>query len=183
MIHPAYAAAFLATIISIAGHTRTVLKYHDRENPISLSELAAAQETLLNRFWVILWTCGTLFAVTVYLFIVPRISHAAFVAVAWSVTYVGNLVAAIIPARDRTFKYHNLAAQLMGLGMVTLAYSFWFNLGGMASIVEMVISLVMSALGILTFIDKKHFVFYGLAFVFLSHISIVIAAVALYASR
>lgn len=66
-------AAFLATLVSIVGLSRMAIKEHDKLQPRTLSELAAAQEPLLNHFRKILWVCGTLFAITVYGYLVPRI--------------------------------------------------------------------------------------------------------------
>jgi hypothetical protein len=172
-------AAFLASVLSITGLSWIAIKEFDKRQPRTLSELAAAQEHLLNHFRRTLFVCGTLFAVTVYGYLVPRISSSGLLATAWTLTYLGNILAAIIPARDKTIKYHYLSAQAMAIGMLLMAYIFAASLPGGYSEVEVYISAAMSLLGIMTFIDKSRFIIYELSFIFLSHISILVAALAL----
>lgn len=171
--------ALLATLISMAGLSRIVIKYYDKQQPRTLSELATAQASLLNHFRNLLWLCGTLFAITVYGYVVPKIGQPTLLAGAWSLTYLGNLLAATIPARDEKLKLHNVCAQAMGIGMVAMAYLFWFNLSGAYAGLEAYIAFAMTLLGVLTLVDKGRFIFYELSFIFLSHVSILVAAIAL----
>lgn len=171
--------ALLATLLSVISLSSIAFRYHDKQQPSTLSELAAAQEPLLNRFRAILWICGTLFAITVYGYIVTLINHAPLIAGAWTLTYVGNLLAASIPARDKRLKLHNICAQAMGIGMLAMAYLFWFNLHGLYAEIEVAISLSMTLLIIMTLTDRKRYIFYELSFIFLSHISILVAVLAL----
>ncbi len=171
--------AFIATLVSVVGLGRLAWREHDKQQPHNLSELAATQERLLLHFRNILWLCGTLFAITVYGFIVPRIGHPVLVAIAWSITYFGDVSLAIIPARDKTIALHNVLAQSMGVGMVAMAYLYWLNLRGSYAAIELCVSLLMTLLGIMAFADKRRFIFYELPFLYLSHISIVVAALAL----
>ncbi len=178
MITWAFYPAFLATLLSVISLSRIAFKYHDKQQPRTLSELAAAQQALLNRFRTILWVCGTLFAITVYGYVVAQINHASLLAGAWTLTYAGNLLAAIIPARDKQLKLHNICAQAMGVGMLAMAYLFWLNLGGAAAGSEACISLAMTLLIFMTLTDRKHYIFYELSFIFLSHFSILVAVLA-----
>lgn len=171
--------ALVATLLSVIGLGHIAFKYHDRRQPRTLSELAAAQEPLLNRFRTILWVCGTLFAITVYGYIVTRINHAPLIAGAWTLTYAGNLFAAIIPARDKRLRLHNICAQAMGIGMLMMAYLFWLNLHGVYAGVEACLSLAMTLLMVLTFTDRSRYIFYELSFIFLSHASILVAVLAI----
>jgi len=175
----AFYPALMATLLSVIGLSRIAFKYHDKQQPRTLSELAAAQEPLLNRFRTILWICGTLFALTVYGYICPRIDHAALLITAWTLTYVGNLLAAVIPARDKKLKLHNICAQAMGIGMVVMTYWFWLNLHSVYAGIEAGISLAMTLLVVLTFADRSRYIFYELSFIFLSHASILVAVFAL----
>ena len=172
-----YYPAFLATLLSVIGLTRIAYNEFDKQQPLTLSELAAAQEPLLNHFRKILWISGTLFAITVYFFIVPHVGHPFFLAAAWTLTYAGNLALALIPARDKTVRFHSLLAQAMAFGMLAMAYLFWLDLPGSYSKVELGLSLTMSLLAIMTIVNRNNFIFYELPFLFLSHTSILVAAV------
>jgi hypothetical protein len=67
----------------------------------------------------------------------------------------------------------------MAVGMVLMAYAFAISLTGVYSEIEVYISVAMSLLGIMTFVDKSRFIIYELAFIFMSHVSILVAALAL----
>jgi hypothetical protein len=179
MIPITFYTAFLATVLSITSLSWIAVKEFDKRQPRTLSELAAAQEHLLNHFRRTLFICGTLFAVTVYGYLVPRISSSELLAATWTLTYVGNILAAVIPARDKTIKYHYLSAQAMAVGMLLMAYTFAISLTGVYGEIEVYISVAMSLLGIMTFVDKSRFIVYELLFIFMSHISILVAALAL----
>jgi len=135
--------------------------------------------SLLKYFRIVLWLCGTLFAITMYWFVVPRIAHPVLIAVAWSLEYVGNLTLAVIPARGKTMSWHTVFAQVMAVGMLSLAYLFWIGLPGVYGGLELVFSLAMTMLVILMATDRRRFIFYELPFIFLSHGSILVAALAL----
>lgn len=172
-------AAFLATALSVVSLSWIAVKEYSRHQPRTLSELVAAQEHLLRRFRLTLVVCGTLFAVTVYGYLVPRINDSVLLLATWTLTYLGNLLAAALPARARTAKHHYFSAQAMAVGMLLTAFVFTSNLSGVYSEIELYISVAMSLLGIMTFVDKSRFIIYELLFIFLSHVSILVAALAL----
>lgn len=68
----------------------------------------------------------------------------------------------------------------MGVGMLAMAYLFWLSLPRFVEL-EAVIAFAMTLSAILTLSDRKHYILYELSFIFLSHISILVAALALYA--
>jgi hypothetical protein len=98
---------------------------------------------------------------------------------AWTLTYIGNLLAAVIPAPDKKLKLHNICAQAMGAGMLVMSYLFWFKLHGSYAGIEASISLAMTLLVALTFTDTSRYIFYELSFIFLSHASILVAVMTL----
>jgi hypothetical protein len=171
--------AFVATVVSIIGLSRLAVKEHDQQSPRTLSELAAAEQRLLVHFRNILVFCGLLFAVTVFWFIAPRTANTAWVILAGSLMTVGELLASVVPARDKTRAVHTVMAQVMAVGMLGLALSFCIDLGGSYSLIELALMVAMCILGLFTWIDKKRFILYELGFIFSSHISILIAAIAL----
>jgi hypothetical protein len=171
--------AFLATIVSIIGLSRIAVKYHDKDRPRSLSELGASEQLLLVHFRNILLFCGSLFAITVLGFIAPRAPHTDWVIFFGSLMVGGELLAAIIPARKDTIVTHNILAYTMAVGMLGLAIIFWIDVSP-DSLLALLLAIGMSALGTLTMLDKTRFLFYELGFVFASHFSILIAAIALH---
>lgn len=170
-------AASFGTLISMTALSRIAYVWHDRDRPRALSELAAAEDTLLVHFRNVLWACGTLFAVAVYGAIVPDFAYPGWLFVAWTVTYAGDVLLAAIPARDDTFRFHIVCAQAMAAGMLAMAYLFFAGLWGGLGTAELVVALAMTLLAVLTVADKVRYVFYELGFLYLSHISIVLAAV------
>ena len=178
-MYPALVFASIATIGSTFNLTKISVQTHHSTAPKSLSERATLEEILLLRFRKTLLICSTLFALAIYGFIAPAVVNGWWVAAAWTLTYLGIIAAAILPARDKTFYVHFWAAQGMGLGMILLATAFWKSYSGAGSAIELTISLTMVVLAALTYADKQRFIFYELGFLYLNHISIVVAAILL----
>jgi hypothetical protein len=170
--------SFSATLISIISLSRIAYKQYDKLQPRTLSQLAAAQDRLLRYFRTTLVICGLLFAVSLYGFIIPSLQSIAL-AIAWSVTLGGNLLAAILPARGKTNMLHEISARLMALAMIAMAYIFSVQLTGVSSIIERGIAIVLPALALGTIVNTRRFISYELAFIYLSHISIVTAAISI----
>src|SRR5665213_382509 len=175
----AFITAFLATLVSTVWLTAIAVKSKQTVELKSLSERAATEDRLLATFRVVLVTCSTLFTVSIYWFIAPRLYNGIPVTIVWTWTYVNILLAATLPARDKTLHPHILTAQCMGAGMLALAYVFWKSLSGNYASIELAIALSMSILAVLTYVDMKHYIIHELAFIYLNHASIVVAALAL----
>ncbi len=171
--------AFLATLISVLGLSHLAYTELDEERLLPLSLLAVSRPALLTRFRIILLTCGSLFAITMYWFVVPKIDHALWILVAWSAVYFCEVVLAIVPARKDSFRSHALFAQAMAVAMLALAFLFSWSLHGTYANIELLVSLAMSSLLFAGLTDKMRFLVYELLFIFLSHASILVAVVAL----
>jgi len=171
--------AFFATLLSVVCLSYLARKEHIPDNPQTLSMMAANRLQALRYFQVVLWVCGTLFAITMYFYLIPRISYSAPQAAAWSLTYFSEMLLAAIPASGKNIKLHNILSFGMGLGMLGSAYLFVISLDGIYAGLELLISAAMTALGLATFFDRKRFIFYELPFIYLAHISILIALMAL----
>ena len=170
---------FIATLVSIVGLSRLAIREHDHSSPHTLSELAAAEQSLLVHFRNILIFCGVLFAITLFGFVTPRIAYGLWTGVFGILMVIGELSVSVMPARDKTKLAHTIMAQVMAVGMLGLAVIFWFSLhGGYADIEAALVSL-MCITGLLTYFDKRHFILHELLFIFASHFSIVTAAIAL----
>lgn len=172
-------AAFIATAISIVGLSRLAIQGHLKETPRTLSELAAAEQVLLVRFRNILIVCGLLFGVTVFGFLTPHSANAPLIALFGSLMIGGELLASLIPDRNKTKFIHAAMAQIMAVGMLGLAFLFWFGTKGTYYWIEMSLAILMCGLGALTWFDKKNYIFYELGFIFCSHFTILIAVIAL----
>lgn len=168
---------FIASAASVIGLTHIALAKINPK-PRTLSELAAAEQTLLARFRNVLLFCGVLFAVTVFGFIVPRSAAQVVVAIFGVLMIGGELLAAVIPARHKTTLVHNFVAQIMALGMLGLAFSFWFSLPRY-NFAEMLLAIGMCVAGGLTLLDKKRYLQYELMFIYASHCTVLLAALAL----
>lgn len=169
---------FIGTIVSIVSLTRIAIQ-HRTNAPITLSELVAAEEALLRRFRNILLFCGVLFAITLFGFIVPRTNYLVPVILFGVLMIGGNLIAAVIPARAATAFAHLLFAQGMAIGMWGLGLTFAIALPGLFSALAFILAFSMTVFALLTLLDKKHYLRYELAFIFSSHLSILVAAIAL----
>jgi hypothetical protein len=171
--------AFLATLISIFCLSRLAQNEYNRTIPQTLSELAAAEQSLLVRFRNILFVCGVLFAITVFGFIAVRAEQTGWIIVFGSLMVGGELLASLVPARDRLVTTHNVLAHIMAIGMLGLAVAFTIVLTGIFAVAEIVFVGLMGMFGVLSILDKRRYIVYELAFIFSSHVSILIAAIAL----
>jgi len=63
--------------------------------------------------------------------------------------------------------------------MLVLAFIFWRSLQGTSALLELAIVLAMLFAAFLTLVDKKRFIIYELTFIYLNHLSIIVAALAL----
>jgi hypothetical protein len=167
------------TIISICSLSYLAWKEHVVENPRTLSQLAADKHHILRYFRLTLLTCGPLFAVTTYGFILPVFKYRLALVVTSALMFVPELLVAIFPARGKTKTLHDSLGTIMGFGMFSLAITFAAGLRSGYRYIEIVLICLMAAVAIGTLIDKKRYLLYELPFIYLSHISIVIAALAI----
>ena len=152
--------AFLGTFLSITCLTYLAWREYNPVLPRTLSELAADRKQTLKYFRIVLWMCGTLFAITMFFFVVPRVHYGFMQLLAWVLYYGDELLLAVIPARGSVeIRLHNAFGYAMSAGMLATAILFVVNLHGITSVIELGITGVMSALGILTFVDRKRFIF------------------------
>lgn len=133
----------------------------------------------MRYFRGVLVLCGTLFAISMYGFVIPRIKLSGLQAISWTLTYLPELALAWLPAKDRTLRWHNFCGLVMGSGMLGSAFLFALTLGGAYGTICGVLTGVMMALAIGTFIDTNRFIFYELPFIFLAHCSVLVAVLAL----
>lgn len=175
----AFYAAFLGTLGSIVSLGYIAATEHSQKNLRTFSELVAAEQHLLFRFRWVSIICSTLLAITVYWFIAPRNDYGLAQTIAWSLEYLGGILMLTFPARDKFIAIHTIFAQAMAAGMFALACLFLPVLDGLYFNLGLLCVLAMTIFGAATIIDKKRFMLHELTFIFISHITICIAALGL----
>jgi hypothetical protein len=171
--------AFVGTFISVVAWTYLVRKEHLTHMPRTLSELAAEKPEALKYYRTVLWICGPLFAITMFAFVLPRISHPFIIGVACALTVISEMLIGFFPAQRGKITTHDVIAGLMGISMIATAYLFAWSLTGAYANIEFTFALCMSVLGLLCLLDRKRYLFYELPLIFIAHFSILIAALAL----
>ena len=172
--------AFLATFLSMVGLTYLAWREHNPEKPRTLSELAASNRRLVNYFRIVLWVCGTLFAITMFSYIVPKVIYGFYQLVAWVIYYGCEILLGIFPARGTIERLlHNIFSYTMGSAMLATTFLFAIEFHGIFAIIESILTIIIAVLGTLAIFDRKRFIFYELPFIFLSHASIITAIYAL----
>lgn len=171
--------AFLGTAISIIAWTYFARREHITHIPRTLSELAAERPDALRYYRVVLWICGPLIAVTAFGFILIRIDHPVIVGIALAVMVITEMLVGVFPAQRGRLTLHDIIAAAMGGSMIILAYLFALSLDGVYVYLELGFALCMTILAILCLSDRKRYLFYELSLIYLSHFSILTAALAL----
>ncbi len=171
--------AFVATLLSVTLLTRLAIQEHDSQKPRTLSELAASDTRLLRQFRMILFVCGTLFSISIFFYIAPAVENSWLIAVVWLIAYLGEILLAIFPATSQNPKLHNIPAYTMGLAMNIMPFVLATNLDGVYAVSELLIGVVMFPLIPLANLQRHKFLQYELPFIYLSHLSILVALVAL----
>jgi hypothetical protein len=171
--------AFVATLISIAGWTYFARREHISHMPRTLSELASESSNGLRYYRVVLWICGPLFAITVFAFISPRTSYSVVIVTAAALMIMTEMLVGVFPAQRGKITNHDIIAGAMGSSMIGLAYLFAWKLDGVFALAELILAVVMCVLAACCVIDRKRYLFYELPLIYLSHFSILVAAIAL----
>ncbi|HET7630386.1 MAG TPA: hypothetical protein VFK03_03355 [Candidatus Saccharimonadales bacterium] len=171
--------ALYAMLVSMTALTSLALNLHDRRQPKSLSQLVTAELKFLRKFRNILLICGTLFSITMFGYVIPSFKWPLALLVVWSLAYLSNAAIAFTPAADKTAFIHTKLAQLMAASFLATAYLFAFGLSGFHAQIELTLAIGMSLLSILVVVDPRRFIVYELSFIYLSHVSVLVASLAL----
>ncbi len=175
----AFICGLLGIILSSVSVTVFAVREHRLEKRRTLSELAAKDSKTLREFRIILWTCGSLISVMMYFLVIPRLGTGPLLIMFYTVVIGCELLLAMIPARKgRLGKVHDYLAYGMGMGMLALAFVFATTLTGTYALLEWFIFGLMSILCLFAAKYWDHFLYFELPFIFLSHVSILLAAIA-----
>jgi hypothetical protein len=114
-----------------------------------------------------------------YFFVLRRVAHTPFVAVAWTVTLLSEVFLGVFPAIGHTRRLHEMLALSMAVGMLATAFLFAWSLQGGFMPAELLLALTMCVLALGITVNRRNFIYYELPFIFLAHISILITVIAL----
>lgn len=165
--------AIVAAIVSIVGLTALARSAYDRNHPRSLSEMATISGHNMVIFRSILYPCAILFGVTIIGFIAPGSSLRTLIGVAGVVMCGSEIILATIPAAGKSKLVHDGFGNLMGAAMAVLAICFAVTLHGTGRQVELGVIAAMAVCFGLMRLDGRRFVVYELAYIYLSHASVV----------
>lgn len=170
--------AFVGTFISVIAWTYLARKEHLSHVPRTLSELAAENPKALKYYRIVLWTCGPLFAITMFAFIVERVRHPLIIGIACALAIITETLIGLFPAQRGKVTTHDIIAGVMGAAMIASGYLFAWALKGSYAHVELVFAVCMNVLGVFCLINRKRYLFYELPLIYLSHFSVLVAALA-----
>jgi hypothetical protein len=175
----AFYPVFVGTVLSIIGNTLLARREYNSGEAKTLSQLGGGHSKALRQFRAILWVCGTLFGITMLFFIAPRLNSQSMYVIL-TVTYACEILLGVVPDHPGPkHLWHGIFAYGMALGFLITSIFFALRLDNIYQIISIILLLAMIMMVVIAGFNKKRFLFYQLSYIYLSHISIVIAALAL----
>lgn len=168
--------AIIGTCLSVWLWLRFVVRNHDKESPMTLSELGAQTDARYFRF--VLWLCGPLFGITIVFYLGPRIASPWIVYSLVLVVLFEVLAGVFLPRTTRGKVLHGIAAYGMAICMFVSAVGLALSLQALSWALWLLVA-AMLVCAIMAGLRHGRFLVYELAFIFLSHISMVAASVIL----
>jgi len=176
-MYPGLYISLLATTISIIGLTSIAYRAHKQAPGKTLSVFAASSKKTTVEFGAILVVCGLLFLAAMNLYILPDLGANSLLWIVWLIVIASELVTAFLPANNgRSLRAHNVISRVMAAGMLVLAILMMFYVSGPSLVFATLIALSMFILVLFGIFNKQKFLYYELPFIFLSHLSVVNAA-------
>ncbi len=176
----ALVAGFAGLTLSVVWTSLLIYQEYDHNTDHTLSLIGGKNEVIIKRFKRILVVCGGLITFGVLFGIVPYTSERLGVSVLWMLVYGCELGVAYRPLRPGTQSLsHQIFGRLMAAGFLATAVIFVRILPLQAAWAEYYLCLVMGGFAILGTAHPRRFIFYEVPFIFLSHVTIAIALLAL----
>ena len=171
----AFYPVFIGTFLSIVLWTRFVVREHSIGVRITLSELGAQRNA--NYFRFVLWLCGPLFGLTMLFYIFPKLDSPLVSSLLTVTVLLELLVGVYLPVNKRDRFLHECIAYSMGALMFISTVGLTLVLPKLAWLEgSFVILLLLCMTGML--VNRRHFIFYEVSFIFISHFSMVVATIA-----
>lgn len=166
--------------ISLFTTALLVHKGRHIQNTRTLSEIAASDNAKLLFFRLGILLSASLFTATVIQFITPRVKFGELQALAYLANFTSVVLLTLVPARGAQAKtIHTFFAYSMAASMLISGVLFSVNTTGVYRTMEIAVSTLLVLSGLLTALDHKRFVWHELAFIHLSHTTVLVAALAL----
>ena len=164
-----------------------VQKNSHSKNEIALSQLVAQDFSDLRLFRIAVFAGGTPIAISVFFYIVPNVDENVSLMFSFLAVYAGEVMLSLIPDKSTspeifTFTLHNAFAWAGFFGMIVTPLLLSNLLGGFAAQLETTIFCIMLPLSLAAIIYRKRFLVFELSFVFMSHLSVIVAVLAVYFS-
>jgi len=174
----AFYPVFVGTIISIIGWITFVRREHDSTNPVTLSMLAARKRENIQYFRLILWVCGPLFGLTAIFFIAPHLQLPILTALLTLMVGLEMLVGVFPPVDTKQKMIHEIIAYAMAVCMLASGIMLAVWLPHFAWVEWILIGLMLMC-AVVALSRRTAFIFYELGFIFMSHLTLVVAALVL----
>lgn len=174
----AFYPVFIGTIISMVGWVHFVKQKYDK-SPKTLSELAATDAENIRYFRTILWICGPLFGLTALFFMASRINNAVLVYL-WAAIVILEILVGVFPPINKPKKLlHEIIAYSMAFLMFCAGILVAVRLDRIAALLEWLLVGCMIFFAIGGYFHRTRYIYYELGFIFSSHLTLVVAAIAL----
>lgn len=168
---------WIATALSIVGWLYFVHREYAVDRPTTLSDLSTRSRKTRLYFRTLMLVCPLLFAITGLWFVHCRLENTTITAL-WLTTIFCCMMAGIfLPTHGREKLLHTFSAVIMGLAMLALAAAGAVIVPRYNAVLWLIF-VVMAALAIIGPRQKRHYIMYELGFIFLSHVSMVVIALA-----
>ncbi|QQS21651.1 hypothetical protein IPM09_03980 [Candidatus Saccharibacteria bacterium] len=165
----------VGTIFSMILWIKFVLDEHEKGSRLTLSELATQKN--LRYFRTVLWLCGPLFALSTLYYIGPRIGNGYVTLLLITIVELELLVGVVPPRRSYERLAHSIIAYLMGFLMLVATCVFAIVLPRY-QLAEAIIGGIMLVVILYGWMRRRDFIYFEITYIFLSHISFVVAALA-----
>lgn len=174
----AFYPVFVATAISMAWWTYFAWREHDPAHPVELSKFALRSKWHATAYRIFMFLCPPLFGLTGIYYVALRIED-VFALTLWMVCVLGCMFAGtFLPRGGWQTVLHNIGAYSMAVAMLGLPIRLAMLLPQASVVLSIITVLMVVCIAMGSLIRRRHYVFYEVGFIFLSHISMIVAALA-----
>lgn len=160
----------LGTILSVAGWLSFVWAYGGRDTALTLSELATRSPWQRLHYRTVLWLCGALFLFAALV----STGFGQVTLIFWVMMVIFEMMAGVIlPTNEVRTRIHLFFAYGMGVFMLAAGVSFAIDVWTVWLLI-----LAMVASFVLGLTDRGRLLYYEMAFIFLSHLTFILAVFA-----
>ncbi|QQS18820.1 hypothetical protein IPL68_02015 [Candidatus Saccharibacteria bacterium] len=145
---------------------------------LNWSKLALRSDANAHYYRTLMWLCPILFGLTGLVFVAPRLHNWIIITLIMTTVLCCMVAGVFLPRGGLEEILHNIFAYTMGVAMLGLALVSALVLPKY-TIVAGIIATVMAAIAIVGPRHRRHYIFFELAFIFLSHGSMILIALSI----